>query len=585
MHRPPAPRDERAYGQSTPSIHHEVMEEQTVLQRYLDVLRRRKWIVAVAVLATPVAAFALSVGGAPSYQATSEVWLSHQNLAADLTNTTDPQLNQLPDRYAQTQAELAGEPAVAKRVLTVSRGAVSDAGLKPWSVSSFLAASSATAKTNADLLELSVTAPVPALATRLANAYANEFVAYRHGLDTAAFRHALDQLAERLKGLTPGSPLYTALRAKQEQIRTMEALQTPIQVANNADGATQVQPRPKRNALLGFVLGCLLAVALVMVAEALDTRARSGDEIAALLGLNLLARIPKPPRKLRARHVLVTLVAPNSFEADAFRLLRANLELANLERHAKTIMITSASPGEGKSTTAANLGVALAWSGKRVVLVDLDLRRPFLHRFFGFDEHTGLTSVALGYRTLEDALMPVALSKASHSIESGLFSSDNGHVLPQWQEDASRPVATASSNGDGHPGEPGKAFALEVLPTGPLPPGPGDFVGTTTLSQLLAQLRERADVVIIDAPPLLAGSEGPILSGKVDAIVVVSRLDAARRPALTELRRLLANATATKLGFVLTSTKRTDGYGYGYGFSPSELDAPTARGEETARTS
>ena len=89
------------------------MEEQTVLQRYLEVLRRRKWVVAVAVVVTPAAAFALSLGEARSYRATAEVLLSHQNLAAALTNTTDPQANQLPDRFAQTQAELAGEPAVA----------------------------------------------------------------------------------------------------------------------------------------------------------------------------------------------------------------------------------------------------------------------------------------------------------------------------------------------------------------------------------------------------------------------------------------------------------------------------------------
>src|SRR4051812_14385261 len=117
------------------------MEEQTVLQRYLDVLRRQKWVVAIAVLLTPAAAFALSLGQARAYRASADVLLSHQNLAATLTNTTDPQLNQLPDRYAQTQAELAREPAVAERVLAVSRGAVREAGLKPWSVSQFLAAS------------------------------------------------------------------------------------------------------------------------------------------------------------------------------------------------------------------------------------------------------------------------------------------------------------------------------------------------------------------------------------------------------------------------------------------------------------
>ncbi len=557
-------------------------EEHTVLRRYLEVLQRRKWVVAVAVLVTPAVAFALSLSQAHSYRATAEVLLSHQNLAAALTNTIDPQQNQLPDRYAQTEAELAGEPAVAERVLAATRGAMQEAGLEPWSVSQFLAAADATAKQNANLLELSVTAPTVSLATRLANAYANQFAAYRLELDTETFSHALNQIDARLTAMARAneqdSPLYAALLDKKEQIRTLEALQTPDTVVLSPDEATQVQPRPIRNAMLGFVLGFLLAIVLAMVAEALDTRVRSGDEIAARLGLHLLGRVPKPPRKLRATEQLVTLAAPNSFEADAFRLLRANLELANLEPHAKTIMLTSASAGEGKSTTAANLAVALAWSGKRVVLVDLDLRRPVLHRFFGLDERTGLTSVAVGDRTLEEALMHVTISETHDSTEAGLSGTDEP-AFAHWQEQQPRSVAMVSSNGHGDRAEPGKVFALEVLPTGPRPPGSGNFVGTPTLNQILARLGDRADFVIIDAPPLLAGSDGPILSTKVDGIVVVSRLDAARRPALRELRRLLGTATAAKLGFVLTSAKHADGYGYGYGYgsSPSESEARTGR--------
>ena len=558
-----------------------MVEEQTVLRRYLEVLQRRKWVVAVAVLVTPAVALALSSSQARSYRATAEVLLSDQNLAAVLTNTTDPQQSQLPDRYAQTEAELAGKPAVAERVLAATRGAMREAGLEPWSVSQFLAAADATAKQNANLLELSVTAPTVSLAIRLANAYANQFAAYRLQLDAATFSQALNQIDARLTALAQAnekdSTLYAALLDKQEQIRTLEALQTPYRVVPSPDEATQVQPRPIRNVMLGFVLGCLLAIVLVMVAEALDTRVRSGDEIAARLGLHLLGRVPKPPRKLRATEQLVTLAAPNSFEADAFRLLRANVELANLEPRAKTIMITSAAAGEGKSTTAANLAVALAWSGKRVVLVDLDLRRPVLHRFFGLDERTGLTSVAVGDRRLEEALMHVTISETPTEAE---LSSTDEPAFAQWQEHQPRPVGTVSSNGHGDRAEPGKVFALEVLPTGPRPPGSGNFVGTPTLNLLLAQLRDRADFVIIDAPPLLAGSDGPILSTKVDGIVVVSKLDAARRPTLSELRRLLGTATAAKLGFVLTGAKHTDGYGgygYGYGSSPSESEARTAR--------
>ena len=564
------------------------MEEQTVLQRYLDVLRRRKWIVAVGVLITPAATLVFSLAQSHSYRASAEVLLSHQDLAAALTNTTDPTLNQLPDRYAQTQAELAGEPSVAERVLSASQRAFRDARVKPWTVLQFQGASDATPMQNADLLELKVTAQNPELARELARSYAHQFAAYRRQLDVAGFRSAMNQLDTRLAALAAAhqtnSQLYTALRAKKEQIGTLEALQTTSQVVRDPDQATQVQPRPVRNAAVGFVLGSLLAIALVMIVEALDTRVRSGEEVGPRLGLSLLGRVPKPSRKLRDDQ-LVTLAAPNSFDADAFRLLRANFELANEAIQARTIMVTSAVAGEGKSTTAANLAVALAWTGKRVVLVDLDLRRPILHRFFGLDKRKGLTSVALGDCMLEEALMLVPINKSYHG-KAPSRANYKEHVFANWQEHAPRPVATASSNGQGE-----DVRALEVLPIGPLPPDPGNFIGTLALDRVLARLYERADFVIVDAPPMLAGSDGLILGGKVDACVVVAKLDAASRPVLTELRRLLETAPAVKLGYIMTGTPRTEAYGYGYGYrydgfshSGTEADSAQERGDESVHS-
>jgi polysaccharide biosynthesis transport protein len=544
------------------------MEERTFLRTCLDVLRRRKWAIVLAVVVTPVAAIAISLHQSKLYQASSDVLLNHQNLAALLTNTTDPELSQVPDRLAQTQAELAHEPEVAQRVLDVSRGAMREAGVKPWTVTQFLDVSSAEAKQNADLLELKVTAPEAKLASRLATAYAYQFTAYRRELDTASFQRALSQLDQRLAGLErvhqQGSPLYESLLAKQEQIRTMEALQTPNHVVRTADDAVQVRPRPIRNAMLGVLMGCLLAIAVAMVAEALDTRVQSEKEILNRLGLPLLARIPKPPKNVRVHDRLVTEVAPTSLEAEAFRLLRTNLEFATLDLGTKTIMITSALPGEGKSTTAANLGVALAWSGKRVVLVDLDLRRPFLYRFFGLDQRVGLTSVALGDVSLEEALAPVTISGSAGS-GFDLAAPNRGH----WRQ--------AAESANGHPGQAddGRSYTLEVLTTGLVPPDPAEFVGTPALKGILAQLSERAEVVLIDGPPLLAASDGVTLSREVDGIIVVGRLETGRRPILDDLRRLLETSDAAKLGFVLASAKRADGYGYGYGLSPV-AEAPTA---------
>src|SRR5205814_1509032 len=135
--------------------------------------------------------------------------------------------------------------------------------------------------------------------------------------------------------------------------------------------------------------------------EALDTRVRSAEEVVERLELPLLARLPEPPRKLRADNRLAMLAEPTGVQAEAFRMLRTNLEFSALGKEIRTIMVTSSVEQEGKSTTVANLAIALARAGQRVVLVDLDLRRPFIDRFFDLDDHAGLTQVAIGHATLE----------------------------------------------------------------------------------------------------------------------------------------------------------------------------------------
>ena len=304
---------------------------------------------------------------------------------------------------------------------------------------------------------------------------------------------------------------------------------------------TRSSPGPERAAALGIFLGLVVGAGLIFVIEALDTRVRSGTQIAERLDLPLLARIPAPPRKLAGRDELVMLAKPSGQQGEAFRMLRTNLEFALLSGEARTILLTSAVPKEGKSTIAANLAVALARGGRRVVLVDLDLRRPHLNRFFRLPGTPGITDVAQGRVTLEAALARVDLG-------TGLRTGGNG----------SPPTLNA----------PG---SLDVLTSGPLPSDPGEFVGTSRLSEILNALRENYDLVVIDSPPMLRVGDVMTLSTKVDALLVVSRLNLVRRPELTELRRLLDSIPITKLGLALAGAdgdRRGDynfGYRYGYG--------------------
>jgi succinoglycan biosynthesis transport protein ExoP len=518
------------------------LQRAATLRDYLQVVRRRKWVIAQAVVLVPLAAVAFSLHQQSRYQCTSEVLLSRQNLANALTGAQDPTVYVQADRVAQTQAEVARVPGVAAAALRRVRGS----GL---TADGLLATSSVNAQQNADLLVFKVANHIPQLACRLADAYAGAYTTYRRQLDTAAIVSARKQVAHRLGSLDRRSAEYANLVERDQQLATMQALLTAqAHVVQQADNAVRVQPKPTRNGILGLALGVVLGLGLAFLWEALDTRVRSAAEIGEKLGgLPLLTRVPEPSRRLRAANELVMLADPTGVHAETFRMLRTNLDFATLDRDVSTVMVTSAVEQEGKSTTIANLAVALARAGKRVIVADLDLRRPFLHKFFRV-HGPGVTQVALGHASLDSALVPVAIT------EPGFAANGNGRRRLKG--------------------------ILEVLPAGPIPPDPGEFVGTQALADILDELRDRADLVLIDAPPVLRVGDAMTLSAKVDGIIVVTRMQVVRRQMLAELARQLAHAPARKLGFVATGAgeeQTYDGYGYGRYYASAYEQAEVVR--------
>jgi Mrp family chromosome partitioning ATPase len=245
------------------------------------------------------------------------------------------------------------------------------------------------------------------------------------------------------------------------------------------------------------------------------------------------------------------LEEPWSPDAEAFRMLRVNYDFANVEHDARLVMVTSATQSEGKSTTAANLAVALARNGRKVTLVDLDLRRPYIDRFFELSGNVGLTQVALGHVSLEDAIVSVALSENERGSGPEQGNGANGHAKVR--------------------------SVLDVLTTGPVPPAAGEFVATQAVATILQRLRERSDVVIIDAPPLLQVGDAMVLTSRVDALILVARLKLLRRNMLREVARLLQTARARSLGFVVTGAESVTAYGYEYGYTYPEPEATRRR--------
>lgn len=506
------------------------------LRQYMLMLRRGAPIVALVTVLLTVAAVLLSVRQESLYEASAEVFIDTKNVGSSLADLGQSGVE--PLRVMDTQAAVARVPDIVMPAL--------EQFPEPRDPGEFLLRSSVSADPNADVLTFTVTDSSEQAAAELANAYARSYTSYRRELDTGALRRAQLEVEDQLEQLRDSnrtrSTLYSDLTAQNQELRTREALLGDLValLGRPATDAVQVQPHPVRNGILGGFVGFLLGIGLVFVREALNTRVRTAVDVEMHLGVPLLGRLHEPPKSLRNRNELAMMIAPDAPDNEAFQLLATNIEFTNLDRGAKSFMVTSANPAEGKSTTIANLAVTFARSGKRVVLVDLDLRRPVLHRFFDLDSRPGITEVALGRAWLDDALVRIPLE-------------DTPHEEASVSEDVQQLGGT-----------------LEVLPAGPLPPNASEFVRSEALSDALRRLEDRADVVLIDAPAMLAVSDAINLTPKVDALIVLTRIPTIRRPALEELRRILDNAPVAKIGFVLTGAPEEDtftgGYGYGYGY-------------------
>lgn len=495
-------------------------------------MRRRKWLLLLVVIAVPAAAIAYSLHQKTLYKASASVILSRQNPATNLSGVPDLVSNDDPQRFIATQVTIARSIELASRVIRATR--------LPQTPFEFRRHSSASTAQNADVMDFSFTAPTAAEAARITTAYAQQFTVYRHRLDTEAFDRARDDVAGQIARLRSqgkdGTPFFDSLQEKEQQLRILAALTTSnAKVVHAAGRASKVQPRPVRNGALALLLGILLGMAFAFLREALDNRLRSADEISRQLGLPLLARLPQPPRRLRRADSLVALAEPRSPQAEAFRMLHTNIDFATIDNDVRSIMVTSAQEQEGKSTTAANLAVMLARRGRRVVLVDLDLRRPYLHKFFDLEIQPGITDVALGRASADDALHRIA-------------------VVPADENTKPRP-ARQNGNRDLH------GF-LELMTAGAIPPDPGDFAGSAALGTVLRKLRERADFLIVDSPPLIPVGDAMTLSPNVDGILLLTRINKLRRNRVNELRRILGASPARKLGFVVTDAGSEEGYAY-----------------------
>jgi receptor protein-tyrosine kinase len=241
---------------------------------------------------------------------------------------------------------------------------------------------------------------------------------------------------------------------------------------------------------------------------------------------------------------------------EPFRSVRANIELAAVDTPPKTIVITSAVPGEGKSTVVRNLALAFCESGKRVAVVDLDLRNPSLRTLLGVPAGRGFTDVLRGVVTLDEVIVkvPTSLPTIEEFVSVGRANEGNGR---------------GGGNGNGSNGQPSSDPYISFLRTGPRPANPPSVLGSDRALEVLGELRARFDVVLIDSAPVLAVTDTTPLLRFADATIFVGRFSVTSRDTVKRLHDFLDRVPDVKvLGVVANDLSRMDAssYGYGYGY-------------------
>jgi capsular exopolysaccharide synthesis family protein len=296
---------------------------------------------------------------------------------------------------------------------------------------------------------------------------------------------------------------------------------SPVKVStvqNASVPSAPVAPNKKVDIALGLLLGLALGIGIAVLLDVLDTSVKSAEDLEAISESAVLGVIGFDSEA--AKSPLIVQTDPHSPRAEAFRQLRTNLQFVDIDHPVKSIVITSSIPQEGKSTTTANLAITLAQAGLKVVLVEADLRRPKLMQYLGVEGAVGVTSVLIGRVSLDDALQP-------------------------W--------------GNG---------SLMVLPSGPTPPNPSELLGSQGMAELISALESRADIVLVDAPPLLPVTDAAVLAKICDGALLIVRHGVTSREQVARAVESLRVVDAHLIGNVLNMApaKGPDAYGYGYAY-------------------
>jgi non-specific protein-tyrosine kinase len=517
-------------------------------------LRRWGWLIGLGTLLVGGTAFAVSSLLPKSYTAIATILVQPQSSSTSGIQSSDVLIGQQMVRTYESM--IITQPVLEQVIAGLGLNMTTDELAKR--ISTRIPRETVTIKLMAEDHD-------PRMAQRLANTVAQTFMEQNRRLSVGNLTTSKETLARQIAKLSGdidntaqqvdrlrtivvsgnGTPqdtvllqqLQTELSQNQVTYSTLLKNMQEIELAESraAEGLRLIEPaveplKPSKpnvplNTGAGLLVGLVASIGLAALLQYLDDTVKGNEDTSRALDAPVLGVVGKFKSGEDRTKDLVTVEAPRSAASESYRTVRTNVQFSSLDVPVGSIVVTSAQSREGKSTVAANLAVTMAQADKRVLLVDADLRRPSLHRLFGLSNRHGLTDLLLSERR---AVEELALNT--------------------------------------------KVPGLRVLPSGPQPPNPSEALGSRRMRQALEEMRQLADVVILDSPPLLAVADGLVLGATVDAAILVVRSGATRRTLAQRAKEQLDRVEARLLGVVVNAAPRhaqEDGF-----YAPYYVEGP-----------
>jgi capsular exopolysaccharide synthesis family protein len=532
------------------------------IKQYATIIWRWAWLILLATFLAACAAYIASGMQTPVYQATTSILIDQ----APDARTADITSLMLSEQLTSTYAQLMTKRPVLEEVLEQL-----DVGMGP---NSLRGAIQVLPTVDTQIIEIKVQHTDPVAAADIANTLVQVFSEQNEELQASRYAASKENLTtqltkleeqisqteksivkmgsprtdsgiaelERLQGeLSQYQASYTALLQSYENLRLAEArsVSNIVQIEPAIVPSSPISPRIVMNTFLAGIVGAVLAVGVIFLIEYLDDTVKSTEEATETLGIPVIGFVAKSSADTDG--VPMTAREPRAPIAEAFRSLRSNIQFSGVDDPIKTLLVTSPGPEEGKSTISANLAVIMAHEGKRVLLVDADLRRPRVHKMMGVSNNQGLTDFFL----------------RSHTELNG--------IIRSWEYDN-----------------------LYLLTSGKHAPNPAELLGSTRMTQVLNMLRGKYDFVIIDTPPIGAVTDPVILSAKTDAVLLVVEPKKTRMAAAVQAVEQLKRAGANLIGMVYNNVplKRASyytGYYSGYYYQYAYAYTKGENGKEPTR--